>query len=57
MSEDQKNLFLAMGLSLLVIITWQYFYATPKLEQQRDQAQKAQQASDRKSTRLNSSHT
>ena len=45
MSEDQKNLFLAMGLSLLVIITWQYFYATPKLEQQRDQAQKAQQAS------------
>ena len=57
MSEDQKNLFLAMGLSLLVIIGWQYFYATPKMEQQREQVQRAQQGSpDRKSTRLNSSH-
>ena len=36
MSEDQKNLFLAMGLSLLVIVGWQYFYASPKLEKARE---------------------
>jgi YidC/Oxa1 family membrane protein insertase len=35
MREDQKNLFLAMGLSLLVILGWQYFYAAPKLEASR----------------------
>jgi len=35
MREDQKNLFLAMGLSLLVIVGWQYFYAGPKQEQAR----------------------
>lgn len=29
MREEQKNLFLAMGLSLLVIIGWQYFFAPP----------------------------
>ena len=33
MREDQKNLILAMGLSLLVIIGWQYFYAKPRLDQ------------------------
>ena len=38
MREDQKNLFLAMGLSLLVIIGWQYFYAAPKLEASRQTA-------------------
>ena len=36
MTEDQKNLFLAMGLSLMVIIGWQYFYAAPKLEKARE---------------------
>jgi YidC/Oxa1 family membrane protein insertase len=36
MREDQKNLFLAMGLSLLVIVGWQYFYAGPKLERARE---------------------
>ncbi len=30
MREDQKNLFLAMGLSLLVIVGWQYFYGPPQ---------------------------
>lgn len=43
MSEEQKNLFLAMGLSLLVIIAWQYFYGQPLMEKQRQQ-QQAQQA-------------
>ncbi len=36
MREDQKNLFLAMGLSLLVILGWQYFYAAPKMDRARD---------------------
>jgi YidC/Oxa1 family membrane protein insertase len=36
MNDDQKNLFLAMGLSLLVIIGWNYFYSTPQLNQARD---------------------
>ena len=42
MREDQKNLFLAMGLSLLVIVTWQYFYAGPKQEQARQIAAQIQ---------------
>ena len=42
MREDQKNLFLAMGLSLLVIVTWQYFYAGPKQEQARQIAAQTQ---------------
>ncbi|MDB5570513.1 MAG: rane protein insertase YidC, partial [Hyphomicrobiales bacterium] len=29
MRDDQKNLFLAMGLSLLVIVGWNYFYGVP----------------------------
>jgi YidC/Oxa1 family membrane protein insertase len=36
MTNDQKNLFAAMGLSLAVIVGWQYFYAGPKLEKARD---------------------
>ncbi len=41
---DQKNLFLAIGLSILVIIGWQYFYAQPQIERQKQERQ-AQQAS------------
>ncbi len=40
---DQKNLFLAIGLSILVIIGWQYFYAQPQIERQK-QTRQAQQA-------------
>ena len=29
MRDDQKNLFLAMGLSLLVIVGWQYYFGPP----------------------------
>ena len=35
MREDQKNLFLAMALSLMVIIGWNYFYGVPKLDSAR----------------------
>ena len=36
MREDQKNLFIAMGLSLLVILGWQHFFAAPKVEKARE---------------------
>jgi YidC/Oxa1 family membrane protein insertase len=42
-SGDQKNLFLAIGLSILVIIGWQFFYAQPQIERQKQERQ-AQQA-------------
>jgi YidC/Oxa1 family membrane protein insertase len=40
---DQKNLFLAIGLSILVIVGWQFFYAQPQIERQK-QDRLAQQA-------------
>ena len=36
MRDEQKNLFLAMGLSMLVIVGWQYFYASPKMDRARE---------------------
>ncbi len=41
---DQKNLFLAIGLSILVIVGWQFFYAQPQIERQKQERQ-AQQPS------------
>jgi YidC/Oxa1 family membrane protein insertase len=38
MINDQKNMFLAIGLSLLVILGWQYFIGGPQLERQREEA-------------------
>ncbi|MGH6817304.1 MAG: membrane protein insertase YidC [Methylovirgula sp.] len=35
MSEDNRNLYLAIALSILVIIGWNYFYAAPQMQQQR----------------------
>ena len=32
MQQDSKNLILAMGLSLLVIVGWNYFYGAPKVQ-------------------------
>ena len=37
-SEDTRNLFLAIALSVLVMVAWQYFYAGP-LYQREHQAQ------------------
>ncbi len=42
MSEDNRNLFLAIGLSLLVIIGWNYFYASPQLQKERQVQSHAQ---------------
>jgi len=41
--EDNRNLLLAIGLSLVVMVGWNYFYGVPKLDQQRA-AQQTQQA-------------
>src|SRR3954469_9108682 len=43
---DQKNTFLAIALSALVLIGWQYFFAGPQMQKQEAQKQeqlKAQQ--------------
>ena len=38
MINDQKNMILAIGLSVLVIIGWQYCVGGPQLEKQRQEA-------------------
>ncbi len=35
MMNDTKNLFLAIALSVMVLVGWQYFVGAPKLTQQR----------------------
>jgi YidC/Oxa1 family membrane protein insertase len=35
MKQDNTNLFLAIGLSLLVLIGWNYFYGVPKVDRAR----------------------
>ncbi len=42
MTQDNKNLYLAIALSILVIVGWNYFYGAPQLEKAR-QAQTQQQ--------------
>ena len=49
-SEDTRNLFLAIALSVLVMAAWQYFYAGP-LYQREHQAPGFQIMSARTSTR------
>src|SRR5436853_7706013 len=40
---DQKNTVLAIALSLLVLIVWQYFVGFPQMEKQRQEALLKQQ--------------
>ncbi|HUZ67514.1 MAG TPA: membrane protein insertase YidC, partial [Beijerinckiaceae bacterium] len=42
MSDDNKNLFLAIGLSLLVIIGWNWFYGVPKINKAHEAQTQAQ---------------
>jgi YidC/Oxa1 family membrane protein insertase len=42
--EDNRNLLLAIALSIAVMVGWNYFYGVPKLDQQRQSAQQSQQA-------------
>lgn len=43
MQNDQKNLILAMALSLMVIVGWNYFFAKPKVDQARQTTSQLQQ--------------
>ena len=40
--EDNKNLILAILLSVLVFVGWTYFYGAPQMERQRQEAEMAQ---------------
>jgi YidC/Oxa1 family membrane protein insertase len=48
--NDQKNMFIAIGLSALVLIVWQYFVGLPQMEQQRQEAQLKQQQAQQQTT-------
>jgi YidC/Oxa1 family membrane protein insertase len=41
--QDQKNTILALALSLIVLIAWQYFVGVPQMEKQRQEAQQKTQ--------------
>lgn len=43
-SEENRNLLLAIALSIAVMVGWNYFYGAPKLDQQRQAAQQTQTA-------------
>ncbi|MHB8885931.1 MAG: membrane protein insertase YidC, partial [Methylovirgula sp.] len=45
MTQDNKNLYLAIALSILVIIGWNYFYGAPQLEKARQTQAEMQQPS------------
>lgn len=42
MREDNRNLIVAIALSLAILLGWQYFFAAPQAERQRQAAQQAQ---------------
>ncbi|MCP4070396.1 MAG: membrane protein insertase YidC [Hyphomicrobiales bacterium] len=49
--ENNNNTFLAIGLSILVIIAWQYFYVAPRVESEQRAAQiEAQRLAEQKKT-------
>ena len=41
MTEDNRNFILAIVMSMLIILGWNYFYAQPMLEKQRQQAEQS----------------
>jgi hypothetical protein len=48
--NDQKNMLIAIGLSALVLIVWQYFIGMPQMEKQRQEAQLKQQQQQQQTT-------
>ncbi|RVQ43700.1 membrane protein insertase YidC [Sinorhizobium medicae] len=44
MMENNRNYFVAIALSVLILIAWQFFYVSPKMEKDRIAVEKAQQA-------------
>ena len=45
MKQDNKNLFLAIGLSSAVLLGWNYFYGVPQMQKQKEAASLAQATS------------
>ncbi|MCG5474452.1 MAG: membrane protein insertase YidC [Sinorhizobium fredii] len=41
--ENNRNYFVAIALSVLILVAWQYFYVNPRMEKDRIAAEKAQQ--------------
>ena len=35
MNSNHSNTFLAIALSIMVLVAWQFFYVSPKLEEER----------------------
>ncbi|WP_108051399.1 membrane protein insertase YidC [Bosea sp. 124] len=44
MKEDNRNLLLAITLSVVILLGWQFFYAKPQMDKQQQIAQQNQQA-------------
>ncbi len=42
--SDNRNMFIAIGISMAILIGWQYFFGIPQAERQRQQQQIQQQA-------------
>ena len=47
---DNKNTFLAIVLSAIVLLAWQFFVGMPQMEKQRQQAQQQQQQAPKQPT-------
>ncbi|KQK30284.1 hypothetical protein ARD30_13605, partial [Bosea thiooxidans] len=43
MKEDNRNLLLAIVMSVVVLLGWQFFYGVPQMEKQKQIAQQNQQ--------------
>ncbi|WP_193377890.1 membrane protein insertase YidC [Sinorhizobium fredii] len=41
--ENNRNYFVAIALSVLILVAWQYFYVNPRMDKDRIAAEKAQQ--------------
>src|ERR1700751_1607296 len=52
MMQNNRNYFIAIALSVLIVLAWQFFYMNPRLEAQRqaEQAAKLQQQSQQAQT-------
>jgi YidC/Oxa1 family membrane protein insertase len=51
MKEDNRNLLLAITLSVVVLLGWQYFYGVPQAEKQKQIAQQGQHPASRRRAR------
>ncbi len=43
MMDQNKNYFIAIGLSVLILIAWQFLYVNPKIEEERLRQEALQQ--------------